>query len=237
MTGFGEIQRTRQLPSKIAADIGREITEGRILPGEKIPTEHVLANSFGVSRSVVREAIAHLRNEGLVETRQGVGAFATNLERRHTIRIDGPPLNDQTSFRDLFQMRFVLETGAAAMAAAVHLRDDLDAINHALSRMTGADKWTDDGIIADLVFHRAVADATHNAYFQQFIGAIAERTHSTIKAARSLAVLEDIVAVTIAEHTEIRNAIAERNALAAKAAMAKHLMAAASRLNLELIDV
>ncbi|MNL19567.1 HTH-type transcriptional regulator LutR [compost metagenome] len=237
MRGFGEIQRTRQLPTKIAADIGREITEGRILPGEKIPTEHVLAISFGVSRSVIREAIAQLRNEGLVETRQGVGAFATDLERRHTIRISSPPFPDQRAFQDLFQMRFVLETSAAAIAASLHTKQDLEAINGALSQMAGAEKWTEGGIIADLAFHRAVADATHNAYFQQFIGAIAERTHSTIRTARSVAVLEEIVAVTIAEHVNVRDAIAAGNALGAREAMARHLTGAAKRLGIELIDV
>ncbi|MND79406.1 HTH-type transcriptional regulator LutR [compost metagenome] len=237
MRGFGEIQRTRQLPTKIAGDIGREIAEGRILPGEKIPTEHVLANSFGVSRSVIREAIAQLRNEGLVETRQGVGAFATDLERRHTIRINSPPFPGQSSFQDLFQIRFVLETSAAAMAASLHTKQDLEAISGALSQMAGAEKWTEGGIIADLAFHRAVADATHNAYFRQFIGAIAERTHSTIRTARSVAVLEDIVAITIAEHANVRDAIAAGNAVGAREAMAQHLTGAAKRLGIELIDV
>ena len=106
---FGQIRRSEHLPARIAQQIGRDIAEGRILPGEKLPTEHVLAKGFGVSRSVVREAIAQLRNEGLVETRQGVGAFVTELQARASIRIEQDDLHDRQSFRDLFQLRLPLE--------------------------------------------------------------------------------------------------------------------------------
>jgi GntR family transcriptional repressor for pyruvate dehydrogenase complex len=98
------------LPARIAAKIGREITEGRIAPGEKLPTEHLLATTFGVSRSVVREAIAQLRNEGLVETRQGVGAFATEIERRQSLRIEQGDLANREvsviSFSSAFRLRW-----------------------------------------------------------------------------------------------------------------------------------
>ncbi|MGZ2373494.1 DNA-binding FadR family transcriptional regulator [Sinorhizobium medicae] len=116
-TDFGQISRSEHLPARIAAKIGREITEGRIAPGEKLPTENLLATTFGVSRSVVREAIAQLRNEGLVETRQGVGAFATEIERRQSLRIEQGDLANRGSFRDLFQLRIPLEVEAARLAA------------------------------------------------------------------------------------------------------------------------
>ena len=82
---FGEIRRNEQLPARIASEIVRQITEGSFLPGQKLPTEHNLAQSFGVSRSVIREAIAQLRNEGLIETRQGVGAKRSALNRKHSL--------------------------------------------------------------------------------------------------------------------------------------------------------
>jgi GntR family transcriptional repressor for pyruvate dehydrogenase complex len=234
MADFTQIKRSEHLPTRIAAEIGREIGEGRIQPGQKLPTEHILAQTFGVSRSVVREAIAHLRNEGLVETRQGVGAFATEIQQRQSIRIEAGPPGDRDTFRDLFQLRFALETTTAGLAALHHSAEDLAKLDDALTQMTGAEKWTDQGIVADLAFHRAVAAATHNEYFQQFVGFIAERTHIAINAARAAAILEEIVEVTIAEHVAIRDAIATGDPATAKSAMKHHLEGAARRLNLEL---
>ena len=234
MTGFTQIKRREHLPSRIAAEIGQEIAEGRIPPGQKLPTEHLLAASFGVSRSVVREAIAQLRNEGLIETRQGVGVFATELQRRQSIRIDSGPVVDRESFRSLFQVRLTLETETARLAAHNRSVEDLVRIDDALLRMTGADKWTESGIVADLGFHKAIAAATGNEYYFQFVSIIAERIHLTINAARAKTALNTIVKVTIAEHEAIRDAIVASVPVAASTAMRQHLEQAWKRLGLEL---
>lgn len=234
VSAFSEIRRNEHLPTRIAAEIGREITEGRIVSGDKLPTEHLLAKNFGVSRSVIREAIAQLRSEGLVETRQGIGAFASDPERRQSIRIEQDTLSDKESFRSLFQLRMPLEIEAAGLAAVHHDASDLARLDEALSQMSGAEKWTDQGIIADLSFHRALATATHNEYFPLVLGFIGERINLAIKAARATAVLEEIVEVTITEHVAIRQAIASGDPLKARHVMMSHIMAAAGRLNLKI---
>jgi DNA-binding FadR family transcriptional regulator len=231
---FSQIRRNEHLPARIAGHIGKEIAEGRILPGEKLPTEHILAKTFGVSRSVVREAIAELRNEGLVETRQGIGAFVLEGTGRGSIRIEQTDLYDRESFRSLFQLRMPLEIEAAGLAAVHHDAEDLRKLDEALAQMTGAEKWTDQGITADLMFHRALAAATHNEYFPLFVGFIAERISLAINAARASAVLEEIVETTIAEHVAIRDAVVTRDPLKARAAMRHHVEGAASRLALTL---
>ncbi|OJF93306.1 FadR/GntR family transcriptional regulator [Pararhizobium antarcticum] len=231
---FSEIRRNEHLPARIASHIGREIAEGRISPGDRLPTEHLLAKTFGVSRSVVREAIAQLRNEGLVETRQGVGAFVLGPQGRGSIRIEQTALRDPETFRSLFQLRMPLEIEAAGLAAIHHDDTDLKKLDDALARMTGAEKWTDQGIVADLAFHRALATATHNEYFLLFIGFIAERISLAINAARAAAILEEIVEATIAEHVAIRDAMVTRDPMLARAAMRSHLIGAAARLELTL---
>ncbi len=231
---FSQIRRNEHLPARIASHIGKEIAEGRIVPGEKLPTEHILAKTFGVSRSVVREAIAQLRNEGLVETRQGVGAFVLETLGRGSIRIEQANLYDRESFRRLFQLRMPLEIEAAGLAAVHHDDADLKKLDESLAQMTGAEKWTDQGIVADLVFHRALASATHNEYYLLFIGFVAERISLAINAARAAAILEEIVEVTIAEHVAIRDAVATRDPLIARAAMRDHIIGAADRLGLTL---
>ena len=231
---FNQIRRSEHLPARISAQIGREILEGRIGPGQKLPTEHLLAKTFGVSRSVVREAIAQLRNEGLVETRQGVGAFATELERRQSLRIEHGDLNNRQAFQNLYQLRIPLEIEAAGLAAIHHTPEDLVRLDEALSQMTGAEKWTEQGIVADLAFHRALAAATQNEYFTLFIGFIAERISLAINAARAKAVLEEIVEVTIAEHVAIRDAVFSGDPNKARQAMQRHLTHSADRLDLPL---
>lgn len=231
---FGQLRRNEHLPSRIASQIGRDIVEGRIRPGEKLPTEHLLAKGFGVSRSVVREAIAQLRNEGLVETRQGVGAFVTDATSRSSLRIEQDALHDRSSFRDLFELRVPLEIEAAGLAALHHDAEDLKKLDATLEQMTGADKWTEEGIVADLAFHRALAAATKNEYFSLFIGFIAERISLAINAARATAVLEEIVEVTIAEHVAVRDAVKRGDPVEARKAMKRHLQGAAGRLGLTL---
>jgi DNA-binding FadR family transcriptional regulator len=231
---FNQIRRSEHLPGRIASQIGREISEGRISPGDKLPTEHLLSKTFGVSRSVVREAIAQLRNEGLVETRQGVGAFATDMERRQSIRIEQDNLSDRVSFGSLFQLRLPLEIEAAGLAAIHHTPEDIARLDETLGQMSGAERWTNEGIVADLAFHRQVAAATQNEYFLMFLGFVAERIHLAINAARETAVLEEIVEITIAEHVAIRDAIASGDPARARSAMRDHLIGAAKRIDLSL---
>lgn len=230
---IGEIRRSEHLPTRIASQLAAEISQARLRPGDKLPTEHVLAKTLGVSRSVIREAIAQLRNEGLVETRQGVGAFVSERSAQ-LIRIKDDELSDPGSFRAMFQLRIPLEIEAAGLAALHHTDDDLARIDAALALMTGDEKWTESGIDADLAFHRAVAQSTQNSYFATFVGFIAERISLAIAAARSRAVLEEIVETTIAEHVVLRDAIASRDPLSARAAMRAHLSGAANRIGLSL---
>ncbi|TIM65531.1 MAG: FadR family transcriptional regulator, partial [Mesorhizobium sp.] len=138
------------LPHRVASHLSREI-EG------------------GVSRNVVREAIAQLRADGMIEARQGVGAFVMAPEQRTAIRIDREALKDQRNMEQLFELRSILETESATFAAARCASDDLDAIKAALDRMGGEERWEDGSIEADLLFHRAIARATGNSYIYTFI--------------------------------------------------------------------
>ncbi|MDQ1197007.1 FadR/GntR family transcriptional regulator [Agrobacterium sp. SORGH_AS 787] len=231
---FNQIHRTDHLPGRIATEIAREINDGKLKAGDKLPTEHVLSKTFGVSRSVIREAIAQLRNEGAVETRQGVGAFVSDPRHRVSIRIERSKLNDPDSFRDLFQLRLPLEIEAAGLAAVNRTPEQLSRLEAVLNTMRNAPEWEKEGIAADLDFHRTLAESTQNDYFSMFLGFIAERISYAINIAFSRAVFGEILETTIAEHVAIYDAIAASNAAAARAAMRAHLLGAARRVNLEL---
>lgn len=101
MTAFS---RNTQLSTRIAAHLLAQIEADGLAAGTRLPTEAAMAREFGVSRAVIREAIAQLRNEGLVETRQGAGAFIADPTAR-PIRLDGAQDMDNRAFQHLFQLR------------------------------------------------------------------------------------------------------------------------------------
>jgi DNA-binding FadR family transcriptional regulator len=214
--------------------ITREIVEGRLKPGDRLPTEHRLSTSLGVSRNVVREAIARLRADGIVESRQGVGAFVIRPERRSTLRVEAASLEDVESIRSLFELRAILEIEAAALAAARATDEQLARIGASLEAMRGAQKWGEGGVDADLAFHREVAGATNNTYIATFVTFLAEQMRETIIATRGDHNLQSVVEITIAEHAAILDAIGSRDQRQARAAMAEHINGAASRLTIAL---
>lgn len=228
--------RGPQLPSRIAAQILQEIVEERLKPGDRLPTEQALADSFGVSRNVVREAISRLRSDGIVQSRQGVGAFVVRTAAAPTLRFDAEALTDRDAFQALFELRAILEIRAASLAARRRSAEQLAALERALDRMRGNEKWAAGGVDADLEFHRAVAEGTGNAYIRMAISFLSEQVRVTIMETRerSAGTVGDIVEITIAEHAAIFDAIAARDPARAHDAMASHIHNAALRLGYRL---
>ncbi|AZO00743.1 FadR family transcriptional regulator [Mesorhizobium sp. M9A.F.Ca.ET.002.03.1.2] len=222
------------LPHRVASYLSREIEGGDIIPGARLPTESQLADKFGVSRNVVREAIAQLRADGMVEARQGVGAFVMAPEQRTAIRIDREALKDQRNMEQLFELRSILETESATLAATRCTSDDLAAIKAALDRMGGEERWEDGSIEADLLFHRAIARATGNSYIHTFISFVCEQIRQSIHYARLTNPLHDLVEVNVAEHVLIYDALAAHDPQAAGEAMRRHIDGAALRVGVEL---
>lgn len=231
---FGQVGRAAPLHLKIAALISREIDRGQFKPGDRLPTEHDLAAQFDVSRNVIREAIACLRSDGVIDLRQGVGAFVLEPRDRQTIRIDGSDLQKTQNICSLFELRTILEIEAAALAAARRSEAQLEGIRTALETMTGAEKWSAASIDADLEFHRRIAAATCNDYIVTFLSFISQTMRETIRQARAKHELEAVIEATIAEHIGIFEAIAAKDAAAARQAMKTHIHGAASRLGIEL---
>lgn len=234
MSTFQQLSRTEHLPRRIAEEIGRGIAAGRFASGDRLPTEHILAQTFGVSRSVVREAIAQLRNEGMVETRQGVGAFVTDPQRRATIRVEQASLADPVSLRNFFQLRLPLEIEAARLAARHSTPTEIAALDAALDGMVQARDWLDEGVKADLAFHRALAAATQNEFYAIFLGYIAEKTSTSINTSFPREMGAEIVKVTIGEHAKIHGAVIAGDAARAGEAMRQHLINSAARLGITL---
>lgn len=228
------IESVAALPYRVASVLAREIQSGAFDPGSRLPTEQQLAEKFGVSRNVVREAVAQLRADGLVEARQGLGAFVMAPERRAAIRIDGEQLKDVANMERLFELRRILETEAAGLAAERRDQTHLDTIKAALDRMSGEERWEEGSIDADLLFHREIARATGNDYIHTFISFVCEQIRRSIHYARMTNPLHDLVDVNVGEHVRIYEALAAGDPAAARDAMRIHITGAAERVGVKL---
>lgn len=215
---------TASLPTRVAEHLTREIRSGRIAPESRLPPETSLADELGVSRNVVREAISQLRADGLVYVRQGSGAYALPPQDSKVIRLDPLSLGNADDLGQLFELRAILETEAAGLAATRMPADGLAVLADALERMQGQERTRDDFVAADLEFHREISRATGNAYILTFTSFIARQIRDTIYLARRAQPIDVVVDETIAEHQAIYDALAAHDAARARAEMRNHVL-------------
>jgi GntR family transcriptional repressor for pyruvate dehydrogenase complex len=227
-----KVNRGPHLSTLVASSISREIAQGRLKPGDQLPTEQALATTFGVSRNVVREAIARLRSEGRIWSQQGRGAFVVEASNATVLTIDYETLQRADSFRSLFELRGILEVQAAAFAATRHTDADLAAMGEALAGMRAAPYGSVAWLRSDLEFHRTVAEATRNSYMGQFLVFVSERVRESILAAGNQQKSDDMARITLGEHERIFAAIRAGDVEAAQTAMRDHLAGAALRVGL-----
>lgn len=230
---FHAVARRRGLPDEIAGVIEREIKSGNIARGERLPTETALAEQFGVSRNVLREALARLKRDGLIDTRQGLGAFVCETPPSLAWRIGTENLASQDDLRHVFELRAEVETGAAALAAERRTDGQMDRIRASLSEMAEAISAGGDGVDADAGFHRAIAEASNNPFYRDFMIFLAVSVTQSIAAARQhSAQVEEWTPQAQREHERICDAIAAGDPQAARDAVRAHLTSAAHRLGL-----
>jgi DNA-binding FadR family transcriptional regulator len=229
---LGKVWRGPHLSTLVSSSIAREIAQGRLSPGDQLPTEQALASTFGVSRSVVREAIARLRSEGRVWSRQGRGAFVSEAPPSTVLTIDPDELQHRSSFGNLFEVRSILEGAAAALAAQRRTDSDIDVMQEILASMADAPYGSVVWLRRDLDFHRSIASATRNLYMAQFLVFVAERIRESILASGHQQGSHGMAQMTLTEHQRILDSIVSRDAVAACDAMRTHLTAAAQRVGL-----
>jgi GntR family transcriptional repressor for pyruvate dehydrogenase complex len=159
----------RNLTHAIAERIAAEIASGKFPPGARLPTEQEMVAAMGVSRTVVREAVAALRADGLVMTRQGAGAFvAPDVERRpFRLALDGLP--SIAEVLDVMELRASVEVAAAGLAASRGSMRARRRVAQALAAVDAALERGEGAIAEDFAFHRAIAAATGNPQFPHFL--------------------------------------------------------------------
>lgn len=221
---FGPLAAPRGLTEQLVARISADITGGRLAPGSKLPTEKEMMNATGVSRTVVREAVACLRADRLVVVRHGVGAFVAEHARR-PFRIEVDELNSLREALEVMELRAGVEIEAAGLAAERHNAADIKKILGAYRRVEGAVRRGEPAVDEDFSFHCSIADATGNAQFKRFLEYLGRFIipRQSLRKGR----IEDQRAYLQRiqnEHLEIVDAIRGGAATAARAAMRRHLV-------------
>ena len=209
--------RTAEVVDRLAAEIGG----GRLKPGARLPTEQEMMAALGVSRTVVREAVAALRAQGLVTTRQGLGAFVASDPQRRPFRIDPEGLQSIEAVIDLMELRMSVEIETAGLAAERATAKQIRGIGRALGAMDRAIARGEAAIDEDYLFHRAIADATGNAQFSRFLEYLGRFIipRQTVRVSGGRAYLDAFQD----EHRAIHDAIRKHDSAAARAAMRQHL--------------
>lgn len=223
------ISRGHSLPDEVAKLLRKSIESGSIEAGKRLPTQQELAETYGVSRPVIREAVSILKSDGLVISQQGSGHFV-NTQGASVFRLE-PSFEDKEDFSDLFQFLMSVEVAATEQAAIRRSPSDLETIRQYLDGLETAIRENRNGAEEDMKFHRAILQATHNAYFISFGEFLETRVRNLIRTAReNTARSQDMVKRVQHEHEAIFKAIAAKDAGGARAAASYHLDNAAQRL-------
>ncbi len=200
-------------------------------PGSRLPSELKMADRFGVSRTVIREAVSRLKSEGLVESRQGSGVFVRDRNMDAPFRIDPNTMESIHSVLQVVELRLSLEGEIAALAAKRRTREQMGAIKRALKQIEIAESEGKDGVEPDIEFHRSIAVATGNPHFLALIEFLFTFLIKATKMTRNYEATKAILSLQVKEeHQRIVDAISRQDAEAARAAARQHMEGASRRL-------
>jgi GntR family transcriptional repressor for pyruvate dehydrogenase complex len=219
-------QSPGNLAERVLERLGGDIRSGRLAPGARLPTEQMLVSTMRVSRTVVREAVAALRADGLVVTRRGSGAYVVDNPAASPFRIAAPQRGTLDTVLDVMELRLAVEVEAAALAAERASRRQVAAIRAALRDIDRALRAGEGAVAQDFAFHRAIAEATGNDQFPRFLGFLGSHViprQSVRLAADTPASRRAYLERLQHEHARILTGISDGDPAEARRAMREHL--------------
>jgi GntR family transcriptional regulator, transcriptional repressor for pyruvate dehydrogenase complex len=214
---------TAGVAKQIADDIREAILLGRIKVGERLPTEEELAANYGVSRPTIREALKLLAAQNLVRARRGPagGSFVTTPEPGEMGQTVAGWVTLMVTvggfqFAEIAQARLELETVCCRLAATCRDQADVTSLEAALAELGNAGASDEEFCAADVRFHRALVDATHNGPLRFLMYGIVE---AMLPIMNMVVHRERNRAVIVKHHQSLLAAIAKRRPGEAVAAL------------------
>lgn len=218
-----------KLTDQVADALLRHIAEEGLRAGDRLPAITELCQLYGVSPTVIRESLARLRSESIIETRQGSGAYVLEPPTR-PFRIEAAALGSVTFVLKVLELRLGPEAEAAALAAQRAKQPDIRRIRAALDRFAVAIRAGGTAVEEDLEFHQAVADAAGNELFTDFAAFLRQYLREGMTVSHRCSLSRGALEGVIGEHRRILDAIVARDANAAREAARQHLQSGMARL-------
>lgn len=221
--------RRTSLAQQLVNDFAQRIRDGEIKAGEKLPTEQVIIQQKGVSRTVVREAMSRLQAEGLVETRHGIGTFVVDATSARDFQVDERSVGTLRDAIAVIELRLSLEPESAGLAALRRSPEQLQAIRAALDELLRCARTGSDTVQADFEFHRQISQCTANSFFTDVMNQLGSNIIPRARLQQP-GHPKDYLEHLHREHEQIFDAIAQQDRDAARAAMRLHLTNSLERL-------
>lgn len=198
--------------------------------GDRLPSEARLAESFGMSRPVVREALVRLAADGITEARRGAGSFVKSLPSDRLAK--HVPLAELGATLGSYEVRFVLEAEAARLAAARRSADEMEAIEAALAALRDALLSDDPAHAEDMALHCRIAEATANPAFPAALQSLFPEVDRIMRAGVDISRSRppEVIGAMLREHERVVDAIRAQDADGAALAMRWHLSEGRRRL-------
>ena len=225
--------KARPLALDLVEAFAGRVRDGRLAPGAKLPSEAEIMGEFGVSRTVVREAISKLQASGLVGTRHGIGSFVLGGDAAADFSVASGQLATLLDVVAVIELRLGVEAEAAAIAATRRSSAELRAIRAAHDDFARAVQAGTDTVEPDLRLHLEIARATHNPHIIGLMTHMGAKLipRSRIDTSRIAGVdRTEYLKRVHAEHDSFVNAIASHDPEAARAALRTHLWNSRERL-------
>lgn len=220
----GPLQRPGgTLGDRLYTTIVDGIVKGVYPPDARLPSETALAQQFAVSRPIVREALARLRDHGLIKSLRGSGSWVCRRPDEALVRF--APVGSLADIQRCFEFRATVESSAAAFAAERHDAAGLARIETAFGDLEAIIQTRDVGVDQDFAFHAAVAAAAGNHFFTATLGMLDSHIRFGMQLTRKLSLRQPAQRLLLVqeEHRRVLEAIALRDAATAARAMASHI--------------
>jgi DNA-binding FadR family transcriptional regulator len=225
-------ERRAKLSERVVQTLRARLIAGEFGPGQRLPTEGQLTEAFGVSRTVVREAIAQLAADGLVEARQGAGVFAMERATGAFAALSSENSRSISNALNVLEVRMGIEIESAALAAIRRNSAQEASIQEAFFEFERLLQIGQPTGKTDFDFHRAIAAATNNPFYVEVLDALGSRTipcDVTSPWGTDSVLTRDYQQGLQREHLVILRAISRGDADAARDGMRAHLSASQQR--------
>ena len=216
--------------------LASEIEKGSYKSGEVLPSEAKLSARFEVSRTVIREALARLKYDGLIESRQGSKCRVVESGTKRVYRLDKLEDRDSNEIGYLYEFRAILESEAAFLAAKRRSKEDIARLDRCVEALDQATQKGLDGTTENVDFHLAVVDASGNPFLSDFMHFLSGKIWDLVQADRDHSKQKGLPPEVQQEHVAISEAISTGNQNKAREAVLTHLKNAAKRRGINILN-